>query len=119
MTKLYRLCLVILPFFAFCNESVFAYIDKSNAVIAVMDKAAGKTQNITIPVNKTVSLDKLSIAIKSCKQTDDFEAENFLAFIEIYTQTDGKIFSNWMNHNEPGDKPLQNQDYDVWLIKCE
>lgn len=119
MTKIYKICLLVFSLFLFCVQSAYAYIDKDKAVIAVMDKVAGKTQNITIPVDTTATFDKLSISIKSCKLTDPFEAENSFAFIEIYTQTDGKIFSNWLNHNEPGQNPLQNQDYDIWLIKCE
>ena len=39
-------------------------------------------------------------------------------FIEIDKDPDGRIFSNWMNRNEPGENPLQNPDYDVWLEKC-
>ena len=43
----------------------------------------------------------------------------FFMFIEIDKSDEGKIFSGWMSANEPGDNPLQNADYDLWLVKCE
>ncbi|MBR5904190.1 MAG: DUF2155 domain-containing protein, partial [Alphaproteobacteria bacterium] len=48
-----------------------------------------------------------------------FDAENFFVFLEIYTKSNNRIFSGWMNRNEPGQNPLQNETYDVWVEKCE
>ena len=96
-----------------------AYIDKENAVIKIMNKAAGKTQMVNLPVGQNTMFEKLNIIVRSCKQNDPFDAENFFAFVEIEKNTEGKIFSGWMNANEPGENPLQNADYDVWLVKCE
>ena len=84
-----------------------------------MNKAAGKTNLATIRVNNPVQYDGLTINIRNCKQSDPFDAANFFAFMEIYTKTDGRIFSGWMNRNEPGLNPLQDDTYDVWLEKCE
>lgn len=97
----------------------YAYINRSNAVISIMNKAAGKVQTVTIPVGQETTFEKLSLLVRDCKQTDPFEAEDFFAFIEISKYSEGKIFSGWMSHNEPGKNPLQNADYDVWLVKCE
>ncbi|MBR6010134.1 MAG: DUF2155 domain-containing protein [Alphaproteobacteria bacterium] len=84
-----------------------------------MNKAAGKTQVVPIKVGKTVQYDGLTLTARSCKKSDPFDAENFFVFLEIYTKTDGRIFSGWMNRNEPGQNPLQDNAYDVWLEKCE
>jgi hypothetical protein len=84
-----------------------------------MNKAAGKTQTMTLPVGQPVKFEKLEIIVRSCKQTDPFQAEDFFAFTQISTAADGLIFSNWLSRNEPGVTPLQNPDYDVWLVKCE
>ncbi len=96
-----------------------AYINRDNAVVRVMNKAAGKTQTMTLPVGQPVKFEKLEIIVRSCKQTDPFQAEDFFAFTQISTAADGLIFSNWLSRNEPGVTPLQNPDYDVWLVKCE
>lgn len=114
-------CSFLLLFIFIClqTNSADAYIEKNNAIIRIMNKAAGKVQTFSVPVNQTISFEKLSVLVRSCKQTDPFDAENFFSFIEITKADEGKIFSGWMNGNEPGKNPLQNADYDVWLVKCE
>lgn len=113
-------CLFILcPLLFFNTNSAFAYIEKDVAVIRVMNKAAGKTQQVSAQIDKKVKVDGLDILVRNCKQSDPFDAENFFVFLEIYTKTDGRIFSGWMNRNEPGENPLQNETYDVWIEKCE
>lgn len=96
-----------------------AYVNRDIADIRIMNKAAGKTYSIDIPVGNSAQFEKLNITVHSCKQTDPFDAEDYFAFLEISTATDGTIFSNWMSRNEPGVRPLQNADYDVWLVGCE
>ncbi len=119
MNVIKLLCLFITPLFLLSTQSAFAYIEKNTAVVRVMNKAAGKTQVASIKVGQTLQHDGLTITIKNCKQSDPFDAENFFVFLEIYTKADGRIFSGWMNRNEPGLNPLQDDTYDVWLEKCE
>jgi hypothetical protein len=113
------LCFVFAPLFLLLNTPAFAYIEKDTAVLRVMNKAAGKTQVVSGKVGSTIQHNGLIFKIRNCKQTDPFDAENYFVFLEIYTKTDDRIFSGWMNHNEPGQNPLQNDTYDVWLEKCE
>lgn len=95
-----------------------AYIERKIAVVRVMNKAAGKVHSIEIPVGDSAKFEKLNITVRSCKQTDPFDAEDFFAFIEASTPTEGLVFSNWMSRNEPGMNPLQHADYDLWLVRC-
>lgn len=118
MNSFFRL-LFVMPLFLFSVVSAHAYIDKSVATVTVMDKTAGKTQNYQIPVGTTFDVDKLTITIKSCKQTDPFQAADSFAFVQIKDDTDKTVFSNWMSRNNPGAHPLQNPEYDVWLVDCE
>lgn len=112
---------IILSLFAFFAvfSTANAYIDHNNAVLRVMNKAAGKAYTVTAPIDQNVQFEKMNIVVRACKQTDPFQAENFFAFLEVSTSSDGVIYSNWMSRNEPGRAPLQNADYDVWLVKCE
>ncbi len=119
MNIIKTLCLFLTPLFLLFDSPAFAYIEKDTAIVRVMNKAAGKTQIVPVKVGQTVQYDGLTIKAQNCKQSDPFDAENFFAFIEIYTKSDIRIFSGWMNHNEPGQNPLQNDTYDVWLEKCE
>lgn len=100
-------------------RAAWSYIEKNTAVMRVMDKVAGKTQVVHLGVGKTVQHDGLMLVARNCKQSDPFDAENFFVFIEIYTKNNERIFSGWMNRNEPGQNPLQNDTYDVWVEKCE
>ncbi|MBP5485608.1 MAG: DUF2155 domain-containing protein [Alphaproteobacteria bacterium] len=111
---------IIVPLLVvFAAFGAHAYIDRDTAVLQVMNKAAGKTQTITAPVGRAVVFEKLNITVRACKQSDPFDAENFYAFTEI-SKSDGEMFySNWMNRNNPGKNPVQNADYDVWLVRCE
>ena len=97
----------------------FSYVEKHTAIVRVMDKVAGKTQVVPLKVGKTVQHNGLSLIARNCKQSDPFDAENFFVFLEIYTKSNDRIFSGWMNRNEPGQNPLQNDTSDVWVEKCE
>lgn len=110
--------LLAVPFF-FMSSGANAYVEKKTAVVRVLNKAAGKNQTINLTVGKEAQYEKLRLMVRSCKQTDPFQPEDFFMFIEITKNSEGKIFSNWMSRNEPGDNPLQNADYDLWLVKCE
>lgn len=96
-----------------------AYVNRSGAVVRMMNKDAGKVQEYTIPVGHGIQVEKLFIAVRSCMQSDPFQAENYFAFVEISENGKGKIFGGWMNRNEPGQNPLQHPDYDVWLVRCD
>ena len=96
-----------------------AYVNRQNAVMRVMNKDAGKVTEINIPVGSEVQFEKLYINIRTCQQSDPFQAEDFFAFVEITELNKGQIFGNWMQRNEPAKNPLQHPDYDVWLVRCE
>lgn len=119
MRILKKISFVLTPLFLLLNSSAFAYIEKETAVLRVMNKAAGKTQTVRVKVGDSLQYDGIILTARNCKQTDPFDAENFFVFLEIYTKTDNRIFSGWMNHNEPGQNPLQDDTHDVWLEKCE
>ncbi len=104
--------LVMLP-------AAHAWINRESAIVSIMNKAAGKVQNVTIPVGANFQFEKLNVVVRSCKQTDPFDAEDFFMFVEISKSGEGQIFGGWMSRNAPGDNPLQNEDYDLWLVECK
>lgn len=108
------------PVFCFLIVSpAHCYTERNTAILQVMDKAAGKTQTLTAPIGQMLEFEKLHILVRSCKQSNPFDAENFYAFVEISKSDNTRIFSNWMDRNNPGKRPVQNADYDVWLVRCE
>ena len=114
------LFLLIVPCFLFTAASANTFVEKNIAVVRILNKAAGKAYTLKLPVGRTVEYDKkLTMKVQTCKQTDPFVAENFFMFVEVAKKNEDKIFSGWMSRNEPGDNPLQNPDYDLWLTRCE
>ncbi|MDR1826536.1 MAG: DUF2155 domain-containing protein [Rickettsiales bacterium] len=94
------------------------YIVMETAIVQAMNKAAGKTQTLKIPVGKTVRFDKLEITVEKCLGTDEFLPENFYMFA-VLAKGGREIFSGWMIKSEPGYNPLQDPDNDLWLVRCE
>ena len=74
---------------------------------------------LEIPVGTPVSFEKLNIIVRTCMQSGPFDAENFYSFTEIGRTGEKLFYSNWMDRNNPGRNPVQNPDYDLWLVRCE
>lgn len=105
--------------FVFTAGNSYAYVEKNTAIVRVLNKAACVTQTVNLPVGEMVGFEKINILARTCKQADSSETDNFYAFVEI-TKSDGtKFFSNWMDRDAPGKNPVENADYDVWLVSCE
>ena len=117
MKKLFLFGLILAVFGA--ARPADAYVDRQTAVVRIMNKAAGKVQTVALPVGVPTQFEKLDMVVRSCKQTDPFDAQDFYMFIEINKSDEGKIYSGWTSANEPGDNPVQNADYDLWLVRCE
>ena len=98
---------------------VCAYVDRGTAVVRIMTKAAGRAQTVNLTVGQTTEFEKLTLTPRACKQSDPFDAENHFMFVDIAKVSEGQIFGGWMNRNEPGENPLQDAEYDVWLVRCE
>ena len=108
-----------LSFLCLVPNVAMAYVNRENAIVRIMNKDAGKVQEISIPVGDEVQFEKMFINVRTCKQTDPFQAEDFFAFLEISERDKGQVFGGWMSRNEPGQNPVQHPDYDVWLVRCE
>ncbi|MDR1361354.1 MAG: DUF2155 domain-containing protein, partial [Rickettsiales bacterium] len=104
--KLCALIALCLFTFAFSAQSA-EFVNKNTAVVRVMNKAAGKAFTVAAPVGTTTEYEKLSITVRSCKQTAPFVPDYFFIFAEISKTLAGKIFRGWTSRNDPGDNPLQ------------
>ena len=118
MKKIISVLIAVFTIVIIGSSDCRAYVDRHNAVINILDKASGKNHVFTVPVATESKHEKLSFVVRACKQTDPFQPENAFMFIEI-SQNNNQIFGGWMNKNAPGENPLQNVDYDMWLVRCE
>jgi len=94
------------------------FISKNSAIVQILTKQSGRTQTLTIPMNRPTEFEKIIINVRECLATDEFLPENFYMMVDI-TKRDHRIFSGWMSRNEPGQNPLQDPDHDLWLVRCE
>jgi len=120
-TKLFAACLLCFaPYVAQSTE----YISNDIAVVRVMNKAAGRARTLRIPVGQPTEFEKLEILVRACKSTSPFAAQDSFMFAEIFKRASvgdnaPRIFSGWMIASEPGENPLQDPEYDLWLTECE
>jgi len=121
-SRIYALCFMLyalffsITSFAAANE----FIEKNTAVVRIMNKAAGRAHTVNITVGRETQFDKLKILIRDCKQSDPYSALDYFAFAQIWKKpSDARIFSGWMVASEPGENPLQDADFDLWLVRCE
>jgi hypothetical protein len=112
--------------FGFSANAASAYergtIPKQTAVVKIMNKAAGKAQTLSLAVGREYEYDKLRIMARSCQASAPYSAQDNFMFARIEKKSAGaaaEIFSGWMVASDPGYNPLQDADYDLWLIKCE
>jgi len=97
-------------------------IQKQSAVIRIMNKAAGKTKTVTLPVGKSTEYERMNIMVHACRTSAPYGAADNFMFATIDKKSGNatpQIFSGWMMASDPGYNPLQDADYDLWLIKCD
>jgi len=93
------------------------FIEKEVAVIRIINKASTRVTEHTLRVGQDFSFSKLGITVRACMTTQPFAAHDDFMFVEI-AKDDRRIFSGWMTASAPGDNPLQDNEYDVWLVSC-
>ncbi|MCL2537981.1 MAG: DUF2155 domain-containing protein [Alphaproteobacteria bacterium] len=112
--------LLIFSIFIFSAANANEYINRETAVVRIMNKAAGRAQMVNIPVGIDTEFDKLKILVRDCKQSEPYAALDYFAFVQIWkSPQNARIFSGWMTASEPGENPMQDADFDLWLLRCE
>ena len=111
-------CYIYIAFPSMAEVAEDDFIIMENATVQIMNKAAGRTHTLTIPLNKKTRFDKMEITVRRCMGMNEFLPENYHMFIEV-SKSGNRIFSGWMNRNEPGANPLSDADHDLWLVRCE
>jgi hypothetical protein len=100
------------------------FIERETAVIRILDKVSGRARTISAPVGVRTEFEKMEILVRSCLSTQPFAAQDDFMFVEILKRFAAntphrRIFSGWMTASAPGDNPLQDSEYDLWLTECK
>ncbi|MCL2629857.1 MAG: DUF2155 domain-containing protein [Alphaproteobacteria bacterium] len=97
-------------------------VKKDFALVRVLDKTSGRTRQLRLPVGQTSNFEKLDITVKTCLAAPEFQPEDYSAFFQINKtgndNRESRVFSGWMLQSSPGANPLEDENYDLWLVKC-
>jgi hypothetical protein len=118
---LFALCAAGMPA-AQAQEFERGTIPKQTAVVRIMNKAAGKAQTVNLSVDREYEYDRLKITVRACQSSAPYSAQDNFMFARVEKKSanaKAQIFSGWMVASDPGYNPLQDADYDLWLVRCE
>ena len=92
------------------------------AVLMAIDKRTGETRAFSIKPGQAVAFGALTIRLRVCETTPEWEQQSTAAFLQIdeaaSAATRRRIYSGWMFAESPSLNPLQNPRYDVWVKSC-
>ena len=90
---------------------------------AALNKRTGATQQFAVKPGATVTFAGLTIRVRTCETTPEWEQKQTAAFLQI-DDMQGKppkskrIYSGWMFAESPSLNPLEHPLYDVWVKSC-
>lgn len=87
-----------------------------------LDKVTARTGIIRLPINKPVSLGRLTLTMRSCRTAPPEDPPETSAFLEIDETRDGvsrRLFTGWMFASSPAINALEHPIHDVWPITCK
>ena len=99
------------------------------AVIGLLNKRNGQTQNFEIKPGEAVRLGKVVIRVRACEKTAPWETyQDQGAFVQLIvrqrpTGTNdaerwAQVFSGWLFKENPAANIVQHPIYDVWVKEC-
>ncbi|MER5170436.1 DUF2155 domain-containing protein [Thioclava kandeliae] len=124
MRILTSLCVAVLglsPFAAMAQETgvMTGLADASGAQLRGLDKINGIASDIALKTGQSVTYGTLEVTLDQCRYPSDDPSSNAFAHLTIHdSQTDKTAFSGWMIASSPALSALDNQRYDVWVIRC-
>lgn len=103
-------------------------LDARQAVIGVLDKRLGKTENFTLKPGETFQFGRISGVLRTCETSKPYEPKQSAAFLQVEEQGQAlggraapaakQIFSGWLFAEANSRNPMIHPVYDVWLKSC-
>jgi hypothetical protein len=103
------------------DEKKDNYVDR--LVLRGLNKITARTSELKAPVGSIIKFGKLDIHVKLCWKSNEGDAPDSKALIEIHEKKIGeareKIFYGWMIASSPALSALEHPVYDVTLVECK
>ena len=88
-------------------------------VLRALDKIAGVTRDVELPVGATARFGRLEVDNAQCRYPVGNPAGDAFALLRVREAgRDDPVFTGWMIASAPGLNPLDHQRYDVWVLRC-
>ncbi|WP_406736307.1 DUF2155 domain-containing protein [Thioclava sp. GXIMD4215] len=113
--------MAILPAAVYAQESgvMTGLADASGAQLRGLDKINGIASDIALKTGQSVTYGTLKVTLNECRYPSEDPSSNAFAHLTIFdNQTNKQAFSGWMIASSPALSALDNQRYDVWVIRC-
>lgn len=89
------------------------------AVLRVLDKVAGATQDVEVPNGGWFEAGGLKVTLWECRYPQDDPASEAFARLTIEGASDRTaLFDGWMVATSPALNALDHHRYDVWVLRC-
>ena len=89
---------------------------------AALNKRTGATQVFEGKPGMVATFGGLTIRVRTCETTPEWEQKQTAAFLQIDEAQRGappkRIYSGWMFAESPSLNPLESPRYDVWVKSC-
>ena len=91
----------------------------SGVVLRALDKIAGVTRDVELPVGSTARFGRLEVDNAQCRYPVGNPSGDAFALLRVRESgRDEPVFTGWMIASAPGLNPLDHQRYDVWVLRC-
>ena len=91
----------------------------AGVVLRALDKIAGVTRDVELPVGATARFGRLEVDNAQCRYPVGNPAGDAFALLRVREAgKDEPVFTGWMIASAPGLNPLDHQRYDVWVLRC-
>lgn len=90
------------------------------AELRILDKLTGALTEVTLPVDGSKTVGKLTVQLNECRYPADnktAEAEVHLTIVDSAVAT--PVFKGWMIASSPALSALDHARYDVWAMRCD
>lgn len=96
-----------------------AATEAEGAELRGVDRINGEVFEIAVLAGQTIELQRIKIALRSCRYPVGNPAGDAFASLEITESDTGKrLFSGWMIASSPALSAMDHPRYDIWVMRC-
>lgn len=92
----------------------------NGAVLRVLDKVSGQSENYELATGGQMRLGPLTVLLRSCRYPNGNLSGDAFAYLDVFeSDTAETLFSGWMIASAPALNAMEHSRYDVWVLRCK